>query len=245
MSTTDVSSSLPQPVVPVPTVPLPSSLPQPAIPVDWTLADLQDYLGGVPLERIRLYPSPGLATEEDALWLDDHQHLLCELVDGILVEKAMGFYESQLTFILGYLLHQYLDRHPIGVLSGPDGQIRILPSIMRIPDLAFIRWDRFPGGKLPDDSVCKLAPDLAVEILSKGNPRKEMELKLDEYFEAGVRLVWYIDPRKKTAQAFTARDQCESIDESGVLDGGDVLPGFRLRLGELFERAERRGGAGG
>jgi len=241
MSTTDVASSLPQPAVA-----LPSSLPRPAIPTDWTLADLQDHLGGVPLERIRLYPPPGLATEEDALWLDDHQDRLCELVDGILVEKVMSYYESQLAFILGHFLHQYLDRHPIGVLTGPDSQIRILPSKMRIPDVAFIRWERFPGGNLPDESVCKLAPDLAVEIVSKGNPRKEMEIKLDEYFQAGVRLAWYIDPHARSAQIYTARDRSTTIDESGVLDGGEVLPGFRLRLGELFERAQRRsGGADG
>jgi Uma2 family endonuclease len=207
------------------------------------VADLQEYLGGVPLERIRLYPPPGLATEEDALWLDDHQDRLCELVDGILVEKTMGYYESQLAVILGHFLHLYLDSHPLGIVSGADGQLWILPARMRIPDIAFIRWERFPGGKLPDDSVYKIAPDLAVEILSKGNPRREMEIKLDEYFQAGVRLVWYIDPRTRTAQVYTARDKCANIDETGVFDGGDVLPGFRLRLGELFERAERRGPA--
>jgi Uma2 family endonuclease len=70
-----------------------------------------------------------------------------------------------------------------------------------------------------------------------------MEIKLDEYFQAGVRLVWYIDPRTRTAQVYTSRNQRVDIDKMGVLEGGDVLPGFRLRLGELFERAERRGGA--
>jgi Uma2 family endonuclease len=66
-----------------------------------------------------------------------------------------------------------------------------------------------------------------------------MNLKLREYFEAGVRLVWYIDPRSHTAQIFTAVDQSTTIDENGLLEGRDVLPGFQLRLGELFERADR------
>jgi Uma2 family endonuclease len=241
MSTTDLSSPLP----PQPAVPLSSSLPKSAIPTDWSLADLQQHLGGVPLERIRLYPPPGLATEEDALWLDDHQDRLFELVDGILVEKTVSSYESQLALILGYFLHQYLESHPLGIATGPDGQLWILPSRMRIPDVSFIRWDRFPGGKLPDDSVYKMAPDLAVEILSEGNPRKEMELKLDEYFQAGVRLVWYINPRTKTAELYTSRNQCTTISETGILEGGEVLPGFQLRLGELFERAQRRGGSAG
>jgi Uma2 family endonuclease len=113
---------------------------------------------------------------------------------------------------------------------------------MRVPDVAFISWDRFPGGKLPQDRVYRVAPDLAVEILSEGNTPQEMENKLDEYFEAGVRLVWYIDPRTRTANIYTARHQMTTIDTSGHFDGGEVLPGFKLRLGELFERADRRRG---
>ena len=69
-----------------------------------------------------------------------------------------------------------------------------------------------------------------------------MNLKLDEYFEAGVRLVWYIDPRSRTARIYTSRQDSKTIDETGSFDGGEVLPGFQLRLGELFERADRRQG---
>ena len=209
-------------------------------PANWTFADLQAHLGGVPASRIRLYPAPGTATEEDALRLDDHEDVICELVDGVLVEKVMSSYESYLAMILGHLLHVFLESHDQGMVLGEGGQLRILPTKMRVPDVSFIRWDRLPGGKLPTDRVFKIAPDLAVEILSDGNTIKEMELKLGEYFEAGVRLVWYIDPVSRTAQVYTSREQSETIDTSGTLDGGEVLPGFKLRLGELFERADRR-----
>jgi Uma2 family endonuclease len=84
--------------------------------------------------------------------------------------------------------------------------------------------------------VFRVAPDLAVEIISEGNTEGEMNLKLDEYFAAGVRLVWYIDPGTRSAQIYTAREQSETIGQSGVLDGRDVLPGFQLVLGELFAR---------
>jgi Uma2 family endonuclease len=67
-----------------------------------------------------------------------------------------------------------------------------------------------------------------------------MNRKLDEYFEAGVRLVWYIEPQSRMATIYTARDQATMIDVNGHLEGGVVLPGFSLRLGELFERADRR-----
>jgi Uma2 family endonuclease len=217
-----------------------TSVPPAVFPTNWSLANLQEHLGGIALERIRLYPPPGMATEEDAVRLDDHEDCLCELVDGVLVEKAMGFYESILAMLLGHFLNEYLETNLCGVVSGADGQIRILPTKMRIPDVAFIGWDRFPDGKLPADRVCKVAPDLAVEILSKGNTQQEMEQKLDEYFEARVRLVWYIDPQSRTASMYAARQQVTTIDCNGYLEGGDVLPGFNLHLGELFERADRR-----
>jgi Uma2 family endonuclease len=67
-----------------------------------------------------------------------------------------------------------------------------------------------------------------------------MHQKLDEYFEARVRLVWYIDPRPRTASIYTARQPVTTIDCSGYLEGGDVLPEIKLRLGGLFERADRR-----
>ena len=122
---------------------------------------------------------------------------------------------------------------------GEAGQLRILPRTMRIPDVAFIGWNRFPDGKLPKDRVFHVAPDLAVEILSDGNTQQEMAMKLDEYFQAGTRLVWYIDPRTRSATIYTARNQATTIDATGQLEGRDVLPGFTLRLGELFGRAER------
>ena len=217
-----------------------SIIPPVAFPTNWTLANLQEHLGGIPFERIRLYPPPGMATEEDALWLDDHEDCICELVDGVLVEKVMSTFESLLAATLIRLIGSFLDANDLGILLGADGQLRILPTKMRVPDVAFIRWDRFPGGKLPKDRVYKLAPDLAVEILSEGNTQQEMANKLAEYFQAGTRLVWTIDPRTRSANIYTSPDEVAAIDENGFLAGGDVLPGFQVRLGEIFDRTERR-----
>jgi Uma2 family endonuclease len=231
MSTITDTSTPPTPAAPIPAA---------VFPTDWTLADLQERLGGISLKRILLFGPLGNATEADALWLDDHKDCICELIDGVLVEKPMSSFESLLAATLIRILGNYLDAHDLGILMGADGHLWILPGKMRLPDVSFIRWDRFPDGKLPKDRVYRVAPDLAVEILSDGNTTQEMEIKLDEYFEAGVRLVWYIDPRSRTASLYTARNQMEAIDVSGHLDGSQVLPGFRLRLGELFERADSR-----
>ena len=85
-------------------------------------------------------------------------------------------------------------------------------------------------------AIPDLAPDLAVEVLSEGNTKQEMERKLKDYFFAGVRLVWYIDVKKRTVEVYTSPDQGVTLTEGQNLDGGDVLPGFRLPLRQLFAR---------
>jgi len=213
--------------------------PQTVLPTQWTLADLQRHVGHVPLERIRLYPPPGMATEDDAFEIRAREGRLCELVDGILVEKDTASFESLLASLLIHWISEFLDEHPLGIVLGEAGAQRILPRRMRIPDVSFISWDHFPDRRLPDDRVFKVAPDLAIEILSEGNTASEMEMKLDEYRQAGVRLVWYIDPRARTATVHTAEGSSETLDEDGVLQGGDVLPGFELPLRDLLDRYER------
>jgi Uma2 family endonuclease len=203
-----------------------------------TVADLRRQLGGIPLYRIRMVPLPGAAEEKDLLWVQDHEDRNCELIDGVLVEKTVGWLESRLALALAYFLERFLDEHNLGIVVGESGPLRILPGQIRMPDVAFLSWQHFPNRVLPDEPVPRLVPDLAVEVLSKGNTKREMQRKLREYFTAGVRLVWYIDPRKKSATAYTSADEFETIPEDGVLTGGDVLPGFHLPLRTLFARAE-------
>jgi Uma2 family endonuclease len=209
--------------------------------VDRTLADVLERLGGIPLNRIRTYPPMGTATERDVLKAEARTGRICELVDGILVEKTVGYYESALACALIYFLHDFLSTRRLGAVLGEAGALKILHDLVRIPDVSFIGWDRFPGGELPREPIPAVAPDLAVEVLSKGNTEAEMTRKLDEYFRAGVRLVWYIDPETRSARVYTAPDKCVAVDPSQSLDGSDVLPGFRLPLADLFAKAERHG----
>jgi Uma2 family endonuclease len=214
-------------------------LPRTALPVEWSLADVQQHVGGVPIERIRAYPPPGMATEQDALKIHDQEDRLCELVDGVLVEKIMGTYESLLAVALQTLLENYLQRNPIGIVTGEGGPLRILPGRIRLPDVSVILWDRFPNRRLPREAVFRVAPDLAIEIFSAGNTAEEMQMKLNEYRRAGVRLIWYIDPAARTATVYTPDGRSEVLDANGVLDGGDVLPGFSFVLRELLDRFPR------
>lgn len=205
-----------------------------------TVADLLHYLGDIPAERVRLRPTPGTATENDVLHVEAHEDCLCELIAGTLVEKPTGFLESRLAIILGAMLFQFVDQHDLGVIAGESGMVRLEFGRIRIPDLCFVSWDRLPSGELPTDAILRIAPDLAVEILSESNTRKEMEQKLLEYFEAGVRLVWYIDPVARTVQVYTSPRRSRILREADTLDGGKVLPGFSVGLKGLFAAAHRR-----
>jgi Uma2 family endonuclease len=212
-----------------------------APPVIDTVAELIEALGDISPERIRMRPAPGTATDDDVLAAHARDKRLCELVDGVLVEKPMGFDESRLAAAVIHAVGGFLQDHDLGTVAGADGMMRLMPGLVRIPDVSFVRWERLPeqyGQILP------ISPDLAVEVLSPSNTPKEMERKLHEYFEAGTRLVWYFDPKARTVTVYTSPDQLTILDEHQTLDGGEVLPGLVLSLRDLFERASRRRGPG-
>jgi Uma2 family endonuclease len=205
-----------------------------------TLADLLEQLGDISPKRIRANPPPGTATEKDLLRIHAREDRLYELVDGVLVEKVMGFLESFLACELIKLLGYFLDRHPLGFLAGPDGTVRLMPRLVRIPDISFISWDQVPNHEVPTEPIPDLAPALAIEVLSEGNTPKEMARKLKEYFLAGSHLVWFIDLQKRTVSVYTAPDRCTVLTEEQTLDGGKVLPGFVLPLKTVFAGVPRK-----
>jgi Uma2 family endonuclease len=200
----------------------------------WTAADLVERFGPILLARIIRTPAPGEATVEDVTRLETHEDRLCELIDGVLVEKAMGFIESWLASRIVTLLNNYLASHAIGIATGADGMMQIMPDQIRIPDAAFVSWANLENSGFPDEAAPLMAPDLAVEVISPGNTQREMERKLEEYFEAGVRLVWYVEPREKKVTVYTRPDAAVVLGEADQLTGGEVLPGLVIELKELF-----------
>jgi Uma2 family endonuclease len=215
---------------------IPAAVPlAPSPPRYRTAADLLDHVG-VPAERVRMTPPPGTATEADLISLAEKEGYVFELIDGVLVEKAMGLNESVVAVLVGTYINDYLESHNLGSVSGEGGPLRILPGQVRLPDVGFISRARRGRGKPP--KVGPFAPNLAVEVLSEGNTVQEMERKLREYFEAGVELVWYIYPETRTAQICTSPKSFVEVDENGFLDGGNVLPGLKISLRELFARAD-------
>ena len=112
--------------------------------------------------------------------------------------------------------------------------VRLASGLVRIPDVSFISWSRLPDRRIPDQAIADLVPDLAVEVISRGNTRKEMSRKLREYFTAGVQLVWYVYPEAREVHVYTSVDRVHVMSERQSLDGGNVLPGFALSVAELF-----------
>jgi Uma2 family endonuclease len=207
-----------------------------------TIDDLLHELGDVPASRVRVSPSPGHATVQDVLDVHARERRLCELVDGTLVEKAMGYKESMVALALAAALREFVVARNLGLVTGEAGMMRILAGLVRIPDLAFVSWGRLAGGRVPSDPVPALAPDLAVEVLSAGNTPREMERKRGEYFRAGVRLVWMIDIDARTVDVYTAPEDPTTLAGGQSLDGWDVLPGFTFPLRDLFADLDRHAG---
>lgn len=199
-----------------------------------TLADVLHELGDISPDRVRLIPSPGTATEKDLLRIGKSDGSIYELVDGTLVAKPMGFEESALAFELGGYLREFVKEKNLGRLTGPDGHFRLFAKLVRAPDISFVSWERLDASNVDMEAFPDLAPDLAIEVLSPGNTKGEMDEKLSEYFTHGVRLVWMVDPRKKQVAIHTTPEDPVILTEKDTLDGGSVLPGFALSLKALF-----------
>jgi Uma2 family endonuclease len=199
-----------------------------------TLADVLQQLGGISPRRIRFRPAPGTATEKDVIKIRDRERRLFELVEGVLVEKVMGYGESVLAIELARLLGNFVKRRKLGTLAGEAGMLRLSPGLVRIPNLSFISRGRLAHHRRALTPILPLGPDLAIEVLSEGNTPREMARKIREYFASGCRLVWLIDPRNRTVAVYTSLAKPIVLTGKQTLTGGDVLPGLRVPLRKLF-----------
>ncbi len=165
------------------------------------------------------------AKARDGLW---------ELIDGEPIEMAPSAgLSSMIASRISGELYIYLREHPIGHAFSADAGFILFPdhATVRSPDAAFIRSSRLP--EVPAAYV-PMPPDLAVEVLSPTDRLVDALSKATMYLQAGVTLVWLIDPTKRTATVFRQDAGPFTIGEDGVLNGADVLPGFTLPLAVLF-----------
>ena len=205
-----------------------------------TLADQLRRLGNIPAYRILWHPFPGTATEADVLRLHyGPDNLSVELVDGILVEKAMGTREAFMQAELIALLKSFVTPRKLGLVAASDMLARVLSTQIRMPDLSFTTWARLPSADAHLKPIADWTPDLCVEVLSESNTRREMQRKRQDYFRGGAKLVWEFQPVEETVTVYELDPRHGFVlTKEDTLTGGDVLPGFKLILGDFFAMPE-------
>jgi len=185
--------------------------------------------------------SSPLLTARDLARLDDPDDLPHELVRGVLRLVTPSFSEhGSVVMRISAALGQHVYSHGLGELFGESTGFLLErdPDTVLCPDVAFVASQRLPPEGL-DRSFPGLAPDLAVEVLSKGNRPKEVREKVADYLRLGVRCVWVVDPAKRAVRIHTADGPVRLVGEDGTLDGGEVLPGFRCPVAWLFAALRR------
>lgn len=170
-----------------------------------SLGDLLQRLGDISPFRVRMHPAPGTAVEADAVRARSDGHRLYELVESTLVQKAVGYKKSIVAGATLAALRAFVVPRKLGHVSGPDGMLRLSPGLVRGPDVAFVSRDRLPDARVPDQPIPNLVPNLAVEVLSESNTPREMDRKRREYFEAGVELLWIVDPQRGSSTSIRRR----------------------------------------
>jgi len=167
-----------------------------------------------------------------------------ELIDGQLVERHMGNKSSWVAMQLARLVSAYVDEHNLGWVFVFEAGFRLdpnRPNTLRKPDVSFVRFGRLPNEE-PSDAYDHLAPDWAIEVLSPGDTALELEEKIEEYLNAGVRLVWVINPDLKIVKVHVSGRPIEEYRVGDELTGGDVMPGFRCPVATLFTMPTPRAG---
>ena len=186
-----------------------------------------------------------VADDRNDPWID--ADALFEIIDGQEVAKpTMGALEHVVMSVLAIEIGIHAKLHDLGRVV-PEGLFRIHPSgrRMRMPDVAFVsneRWGR--DRKVTSANGIDVVPDLAVEVVSPSDHAVDVLAKVREYQAAGVVQVWLIYSNGREVHIFAGATGCRIIRANGTIDGGDLLPGFRLTLAELFRDAADEPAAG-
>lgn len=172
----------------------------------------------------------------DELFMMPHGNFRYELVKGELIKMSpTGGEHGILTIRLGATLIQHVEANNLGEAFGAETGFILStnPDTVRAPDVAFVSRERIPPGDFPE-KFCPGAPNLAVEVLSPSDTLYEVEEKIEEYLEAGIKLVWIVNPKKRTVTIYQPKIETQTLTEADTLDGRDVVPGFQYVLARLF-----------
>ena len=178
--------------------------------------------------------TPELLEPEDLLRMPDGDQY--ELIDGVPVEKKMGAESDEVAVGIGALLLPYVRARGLGRVYGSQTGFQCFPGrakLVRMPDTSFVAAGKLPGDKSPDGYI-KVAPDLAVEVVSPKDTYEEVAAKVADYKSAKVRLIWVVSPKTRTVLIRRLDGTCAEVGEAGELSGEDVIPGFTCKVADLF-----------
>jgi Uma2 family endonuclease len=190
------------------------------------------------METMVRTPTKTLLTAADLYELPDHGGRT-ELVKGELVPMLLaGAQDGKIVARLGGYLGKFVDDNGFGVAyaAGTGFTIEEEPDTVRAPDVSFVARNRIPPEGEPR-GFWAIAPDLVAEVVSPFDIASKVQQKITEYLQAGVRLVWLIDPETQTVTVYKSLNEVYILLLEDVLTGEDVLPGFSLPLRQLFRQS--------
>jgi Uma2 family endonuclease len=176
-----------------------------------------------------------LMTAEELSYLDIPDKTV-ELVRGRLtVMEPPSTDHGRVQANLQFLVTAFVRANNRGLVFGQDTGFKIAenPDTVRGPDVAFATIER--AGAIPPHGFAAFAPDLIAEVLSPSNRTGVMLTRIGDFFKAGTRLAWVINPRRREAHVHRTDGSITVIGADGFLDGEDVLPGFQVALSEILE----------
>lgn len=163
--------------------------------------------------------------------LPENKQRIWELIDGEIFEKVPSFIPSKIGYRIGHRLSSYLDEHEIGYVTGEAGGYIMSDEDTFNPDVGYISKLRLPEMPAREAPV---PPDLAVEVKSPTDSKREMRLKAEKYIAYGTQMVWLVFPDEQEVEVYLPGEDVKTVKLDGVLDGGTVLPGFRLAVQDIF-----------
>lgn len=179
-------------------------------------------------------------TPEDLLTMPEGERY--ELVDGQLVERNMGAKADWVGMRLNRRLGDHVETQGLGETFGPESGyqcFRDAPAKVRKPDGSFIAASRLPQDEIPDGHI-RIVPDLAIEVISPNDSYYEVEAKVQEYLDAGVRLIWVLNPDLQSIKVYEGDSgRTFSLSAKDELTGGNVVPGFRCPVSSLFPASQQ------
>lgn len=162
----------------------------------------------------------------------ENKKRLFELINGEIVEKVGSFVPSEIAGWILTFINMYLLENKIGHTTGADGSYILSPEHEFLPDVGYISKARMPQRP---PRIVHDAPDLAVDVKSPNDTKRELRRKVEDYLRLGTKMVWLVFPDERRIEVYVMDADVAEYDIDGVLDGGDILPGFKLPVRNIFQ----------